>query len=287
MKGKDKDDLRNITKLVHSYYPWNDTEATGDIREKYTYRKMGYQPPKLEDIIISDGKDSDKEKLRQQAEIGAKKEREIRELKATLAARTNEEDRKSEAEKRKEKEEKRREKREEDIRRSIEINEKIRNALSPIIREITTIRLMKGNPYNGSNNLSKLVMSALPGTDTGTIDAIRERYESSVMGFRPEKLEDLLIEKKDGKEYGRLKSELKKIENIKLPEARREREKAELGRVVGRKKENIEGKNYPPINIEYGTAYPDLLKNAVKEQVDLRLTGLENEKNDMALRNAG
>ncbi len=269
IKDSSKDDLRNITRLVHSRLPWNDTQAADEIREKYIFRNMGYAPPKLEDILISSDK-KDKE-LEKQTMIGAKREREIRELKATLAARDAEDEQRQETDRRKEEEEEKREKRREEIRRSLEINEKIRNALAPIIREIATIRLMRGHSPKELNNITKLVSTALPGTDTESINAIRTRYASSVMGFRPEKLEDLLIERAEGKgegrKYGRAERELKDI-----PGAAHEREKSELRRVVERRREPVIMGDYPPIDMDYGTAYPDLLKRTVKEQVELNLS---------------
>ncbi|MCR4745455.1 MAG: hypothetical protein K5894_09540 [Lachnospiraceae bacterium] len=267
INGKNRDELRNFSSLARRVFPWNGSKNTDAIREKYIFRNMGYSPQKLEDIVISNDKKT--EEIAKAEKSGAIKDREIRELKQTLAARDHDEDKRTEDERKKEREEKT-EKRKEELERNIEINEKVRNALAPVTREIATIRLLKGDLRENLRNITGLVKSALPGSSTGTIDAIRERYAASVMGFGHENLEDLLIEKESSGDSGN--------KNKEIQGAGYEREKAELKKVVMKKKNNMPLEFYPPVNIEYGKSYPDMLKNAIKNQMDM------GNLNDVALR---
>ena len=152
------------------------------------------------------------------------------------------------------------------------------------------IRLMRGGRPSDLNNISKIVSMNLPGTNTEGINAIRNRYAKAVMGYRPERLEDLLIEKSFDKNLYKSKErfELKDLKDI--PGAIREREKNELRRVVGKNTSaaNSQRELYPPINMEYGTAYPELLKKTVKEQVDINFSkNIENAMSKAMPGNSG
>ncbi|XME02545.1 hypothetical protein QYZ88_018015 [Lachnospiraceae bacterium C1.1] len=264
LRGNNRYELRNISRLVHDELPWNSVEATDEIREKYIIRQMGYTPADIEDLLTAN--DEKDEEISRIMQTSARQERDIRELKKTIQAdipkeKAEKEKKEAEEEKKKEKREKEEEKRQEKLERSIEINETVRNALAPVIREIATIKLLRSAGGRGMTNISKLVRKAFPDSSVEAVNEITSKYMHGIMSFEPERLENILFEKNEGDDLpARLRAD-------ELPGAVHEREIRELKNILKKDRGKKNDHFYPTVNMEYGSSYPAIINEAVKKQL--------------------